>query len=261
MLIQPAVTSFPWVTISWRVGGVGGRDPLWSQNCQGGPATQKRKRIVTRSPSGISRASQGSEKLLVEDQTPRHNLFCLDCSAESSPPRTAFGNPCILLERPWRPRRHQGPGSITDGACGPDRCLFSPPLPCAVSAGGRTQGKRSMKGPSSFFLSRDVVGPDCPECPQEPGRGSPGGGERAGQRAHTVLLGKGQPCPGPWNELAQGPCTGRLQSPAVTSKRSSWGAASAPQCVQLTSAEHTAPQNGGRTQGRPLLNSRAGTRK
>lgn len=56
MLIQPAVTSFPWVTTrrGW------GTDPLWSHSCQGRPAAQRRTRIVTFGSSQIGWASQTS---------------------------------------------------------------------------------------------------------------------------------------------------------------------------------------------------------
>lgn len=56
MLIQPALTSFPWVTTR----GGWGTDPLWPHSCPGGPAAQKRTRIVTSGSSQVGWASQTS---------------------------------------------------------------------------------------------------------------------------------------------------------------------------------------------------------
>lgn len=82
MLVQPTVTSFPWVTISWEVWG---GDPLWSHNCQGGPVSQKRKRMVTFSSSPNGRAFQGSDKPLNRRKTPKgQSFFPLDFSEVSS---------------------------------------------------------------------------------------------------------------------------------------------------------------------------------
>lgn len=42
---------------------------------------------------------------------------------------------------------------------------------------------------------RDLVGPECPGCPWEPGRGSPRERKRAERQEHTAFLGKGQVLP------------------------------------------------------------------
>lgn len=179
---------------------------------------------MTCGPSQVGRASRGSEKLLREERY-TGAILCLDFSAESAA--------LIPKDSLWlQGRRQKGSMRVTvspwmepparTGLFSHPHCPSSPqpltlPTEKCLLAQGLMQGKHRVNGPpcfnpsphlSCFFLSRDVVGPECPECPQEPGRGSPG--QREGQSGGNTLCSRerSQSCPGKWSELvwaAQGP--------------------------------------------------------
>lgn len=167
--------------------------------------TEKEKNL-THSPSWISRASWGPgvvREASERGRTPRHNSYSSGMFSGVLAPRTPSGR-LLQLGHKAAERRHQGHRVIVDGASGPTGLFSHPPCPPSLPVGSspaqsRTQGKHRMNSPSCldsaphpscFFLARHVVGPECPECPQEPRRGCPGKGSGPEWRGHIVLLGK-----------------------------------------------------------------------
>lgn len=167
--------------------------------------TEKEKNL-THSPSWIGRASWGPgvvREASERGRTPRHNSYSSGMFCGVLAPEDALW----AAPAPWsRGHRQEASGSLyhRGRSLWPHRPLLSPPCPPSLPAGSspaqsRTQCKHRMNGPSCldsaphpscFFLSRHVVGPECPECPQEPRRGCPGKGNGPERRGHTVLLGK-----------------------------------------------------------------------
>lgn len=145
-LIQPAVTSFPWVPISW------GADPLWSQNCQGRPATQKRQRNCDlrsfSSWQGFPGVREASERGKIYRCNPLSGFFC----RVRSPHPQGFS----LVTRSQTEGEYEGYCITMDGAAGSDRSLFSSPLPFLSPATHTANGEVLVS-----------TGPDAGQTPSE----------------------------------------------------------------------------------------------
>lgn len=291
MLIQPALTSFPWVTTR----GGWGTDPLWPHSCPGGPAAQKRTRIVT---SGSSQVGWASQTSFCRRKDPQRAMLLPSGVFGSvlGPPIPA--NSLWATSTPWLCGSREKRGTrvtVLSLYChrwslAPVSLLMPASLPlaptthtangAALLAQGPTQSQHSTNGPSwsdssphpPLSSSPGTRWNRHPGCPREPGRGSPG--EEQGQGGgNTVLLGKGRAQP--WvNRSRPGlpgwPFTQQvgpplLQAQALTSKLTRLGPPASAPYLTIGRADKglnkPSLQRSVRRPGRPILNPREETKE